>query len=149
MKFDFDKKTIIRIAVIGAVGLAAYFIIKKLSKSKSQVIAETDTGEVVTQVMEDVQNSNAIRSSATITEVEAKSIANKIRDAWGFINDDEEAVYNAFSRVGNLADLYLVMQMYGQYKNEDLEEAIHNRMNAGEIDKVNNILKSKGIGYRF
>ena len=146
---NIDTGKIIRIALLIGGGVAVYFLVKKFSKSREQVIGETSTGDIVSEILQDSQNSAQIAQSATITQLTAKAIAQKIQNAWGWINDDEDAVYKAFAQVNNLADLMLVVQMYGQYKGEDLAEALQSRLSTKELQKVNLILQSKGINYQF
>lgn len=153
MKYDFlkniDTRKIILIALLIGGGVAVYFLVKKFSKSREQIIGETSSGDIVSEILQDSQNSAQIAQAATISQLTAKSIAQKIQNAWGFLNDDEDAIYKAFAQINNLADLMLVIQMYGQYKREDLAEALQSRLNDKELQKVNLILQSKGINYQF
>lgn len=146
---NIDTGKIIRLALLVGGGVAVYFLVKKFSKSREQIIGETSSGDIVSEILQDSQNSAQIAQAATISQLTAKSIAQKIQNAWGFLNDDEDAIYKAFAQINNLADLMLVIQMYGQYKHEDLAEALQSRLNEKELQKVNLILQSKGINYQF
>lgn len=127
-------------------GIALYFILKRLGIFQSKLeragninIADTFTYK---DVLEQKQNSS-------LSEVELRAIAASIKNSWGWLNDDEDKIYNAFGRLGNLNDLKLVMTYYGTYKGEALEDSISNRLNAKEINKVNQILSQKGINFSF
>ena len=87
-------------------------------------------------------------TGATLTNLQAAALAQKIAGAWGWINDDETAVYNAFYAIQNYQDLILVMRNYS-YKNQTLVESITKYMNQSEINKINKILAGKGIDFRF
>ena len=88
-------------------------------------------------------------SNATLSNVQIAGLANKIAQAWGGIwNDNEQAVYDAFSALGNYDDLIKLMRAYS-YKNENLQQSITRRMSNREVAKINSILASKGINYKF
>lgn len=90
-------------------------------------------------------------SGATLNYNQINNIANQIKGAWGILNDDEEAIYNAFSKLNNQKDFeYLVkVYEYGTIFKENLFESITKRMNAKERAKINNILSLKGIQANF
>lgn len=114
---------------------------KKAQSEIAQMLAEDESVQVI--------------AAATITEVEADRIAKDIRNAWGVLNDDEEAVYSSLQKLHTLADLLLVIEKYGFYQPniliqaEDLPTSIQSRMSKKERAKCNEILKAKGINFEF
>lgn len=95
----------------------------------------------------------AILANATISRQRAIQLADQIKGAWGVLNDDEKAVYNAFEQLENDADVFLLMSVYffnplGS-KTENLQTSITTRMSNNERRKINDILKSKGIDITF
>ena len=132
VKRVFESEAMGWVVVVGCVVLAGV-LIKKVLKV---------TNKAVTVV------SAALYPGTTLTASSVTDIANKIANAWGFFNDDEEAVYNALNRLSNEADLKYLMQVYDN-GGEDLATSIRKRMSSSEVQKCNNILAKKGITYRF
>lgn len=87
-------------------------------------------------------------AGATLSDADIAGIATKIESSWGFFNDNETEVYNAFKMLNNKQDLIKLMRKY-YYKGENLGESINKRMSSREIANVNKILKTKGIDYQF
>lgn len=148
-----NKGLLIKFGIGAAVGLVAFFLIraavKRWGKSKGEQAAETTVYDYIEQVTQNNQAAAAIEEQASISRQTAKQIASKIQNAWGFINDDENAVYAALQQLKNYSDLQMVMQEYGIYKDEDLTAAIQSRMSSSEVAKCNTILQNKGIEYSF
>lgn len=75
------------------------------------------------------------------------------------LSEDEDAVYAVFQRMRNISDLNKLIQAFGRRRTyfsvttgikwTSLPEMIHEFFNSKEINHVNDILKSKGISYRF
>ena len=142
-----DTEKILKYGFYAAAGVAIYFILRKLGVFQSKLERAGNVNIADTFTYQDLL---AQKNNATLTEAELRSIAASIKNSWGWLNDDEEKIYNAFSRLGNLDDLKLVMTYYGTYKGgEALEDSISSRMSAREIAKVNEILAQKGINFSF
>ncbi len=124
-KVDFN--TVARVAFIGVAILLVYRIAKR---TKQNI-------DIYTYSV----------SSPTLSNVQIAALAQKIAGAWGFLNDNEEAVYSAFRSLNNMDDLILLMRAYS-YKNENLATSI-TRMSNKEVEKINAILAGKGINFRF
>lgn len=141
-KFDTRKLAI----VLGGAIVCYYFITvlkKKIAEQKNDITNELNKPE--TQA--------AILNSATISKARALQLADQIKGAWGVVNDDEKAVYNAFEQLENDADVYLLMSVYSfnpwGSKTENLQTSITSRMSNSERRKINDILISKGIEITF
>lgn len=126
-KVDFNS--VARVAFIGI----AILLIYRLAKAAKRNI--------------DVYAYNV--SAPTLSNLQISGLAQKIANAWGgILNDNEEAIYEAFRQLNNMDDLVMLMRAYS-YKNENLQTSIAKRMSNREVAKVNAILSAKGINYKF
>lgn len=139
--------------LIGA-GVVAFLVLrKKLNDWGLFGTGKKAQSEIAQLLAED--ESQQVMEAATITGVEADRIATNIKNAWGILNDDEEAVYASLQKLHTLADLLLVIEKYGYYQPnilvqaEDLPTSIQSRMGKKERAKCNEILKTKGINFEF
>lgn len=123
-----NLNTVIRVGAVMLASWAAYKLIRS-AKINAGVLKESTVG-------------------ATLTDGQISVLAQKIQSSWGLLNDDEEAVYNAFRALGNRQDLIKLLRVY-TYKNENLALSINRRMSNREIAKINSILKAKGIDFQF
>lgn len=146
-------KQIKTLLLIGA-GVVAFLVLrKKLNDWGLFGTGKKAQSEIAQLLAED--ESQQVMEAATITGVEADRIATNIKNAWGILNDDEEAVYASLQKLHTLADLLLVIEKYGYYQpniliqGEDLVTSIQARMSKKERAKCNEILKTKGINFEF
>lgn len=144
-----NKNTIdllIKLGVFGGVAVVAWLILRRLGLTQTRLEREGNTNIAETFTKIDVENQ---KQRATLTEGELRATAAKIKNAWGFFNDDEEAVYNAFNRLNNYDDLMLLIRYYGINKNKGLEDDITGKMSEREVQKINDILAKKNINFNF
>lgn len=141
-----NTETLIKYGFYAAAGVAVYFILKRIGVFQSKLERAGNVNIADTFTYKDLLDQ---KQNATLSEAELRAIAASIKNSWGWLNDDEDKIYNAFGRLGNLNDLKLVMTYYGTYKGEALEDSISNRMSANEVNKVNQILSQKGINFSF
>lgn len=150
---DLKKIDTKQLIIYAAIAVGVYLIYKKLTKKGGGLFGSDKAQSEIGKLIEE-DKSGQIQGAATISGIEASSIASTIKGAWG-LNDDEEAIYSAFRRIHSMADLLLVMEKYGYYQanllsaEEDLETSIKNRMSRKERGKINEILKQSGIDYAF
>lgn len=135
-----------KLGIFAVAGVAAWLILRKLGLTKTAVEkeGEKNIADIYNRVEVEIQ-----KQGATLSDAELRSVAASIKNSWGFLNDDEEKIYSSFSRLNNLNDLLLVIRYYGTYKGEGLEDSISSRMNAREVNKINEILANKGINFSF
>ena len=139
----------------GIIALVAFFVIKKLTSKGGGLFGKSEPAKSELTTLIESDTSGQIQGAATITATEAGNIANRIKSAWGTINDDEEAIYSAFRSIRTLADLLLVIEKYGYYQAnalvtaEDLPTSLRSRLSKNELKKVNNILAERKIDYAF
>ena len=153
------KNNTVKIVVYVAGGVMLFLVARKYlkkwglieDKDKQRQEKEREQSELYNLLAAD--ESAQVQGQATITKTEARKYANQIKAAWGVLNDDEEAIYNVFNRVRNLADILYIIDEYGIYKpnalvtGRDLVSDLRARLSAAEIKKINEIITSKGINY--
>lgn len=140
---EFLKDNRLTRAAIAAVAVvAAFYIIRKLQNK----IKEQENS--VENVFSSEQITTAIKQNATISKARAAQLAEQIKSSWGFLNDNEAAIFKAFEALNNEFDLALLMQVY-IHKGENLQQSITKRMSQRERNKLNEILFKKGIEVTF
>ena len=140
---EFLKDNRLTRAAIAAVAVvAAFYIIRKLQNK----IKEQENS--VENVFSSEQITTAIKQNATISKARAAQLAEQIKSSWGFLNDNEAAIFKAFEALNNEYDLALLMQVY-IHKGENLQSSITKRMSTRERNKLNEILFKKGIQVTF
>lgn len=140
---EFLKDNRLTRAAIAAVAVvAAFYIIRKLQNK----IKEQENS--VENVFSSEQITTAIKQNATISKARAAQLAEQIKSSWGFLNDNEAAIFKAFEALNNEYDLALLMQVY-IHKGENLQQSITKRMSQRERNKLNEILFKKGIQVTF
>lgn len=131
-----------RLALTAVAVLAAFYIIRRLQNK----IKEQENS--VENVFSNPSITNAIKENATITKARASQLAEQIKSSWGFLNDNEAAIYKVFEQLKNEYDLALLVQVY-LYNGENLQMSITKRMSPRERNKINEILFKKGIEVTF
>lgn len=140
---EFLKDNRLTRAAIAAVAVvAAFYIIRKLQNK----IKEQENS--VENVFSSEQITTAIKQNATISKARAAQLAEQIKSSWGFLNDNEAAIFKAFEALNNEYDLALLMQVY-IHKGENLQQSITKRMSQRERNKLNEILFKKDIQVTF
>ena len=140
---EFLKSTkVTRTAIsIVAIMAAVYIILRLKNKIKEQANS-------VENVFSNPSVVAAVQQNATITKARAAQLAEQIKSSWGFLNDNEGAIYKVFEQLQNEYDLALLIQTY-IFKGENLQTSITKRMSQREIGKLNEILFKKGIEVTF
>ncbi len=131
-----------RLALTAVAVLAAFYIIRRLQNK----IKEQENS--VENVFSNPSITNAIKENATITKARASQLAEQIKSSWGFLNDNEAAIYKVFEQLKNEYDLALLVQVY-LYNGENLQMSITKRMSQRERNKINEILFKNGIEVTF
>lgn len=141
MEFLGNNK-IVKYSIAAVVAFAAFFLVRKLyNKIRNQ---ENE----IEYIFGNDAMENAIKKNATISKARAAQLCEQIKSSWGFLNDNETSIYNAFKQINNEYDLGLLISMY-DYNGENLQQSITKRMSNKERAKINEILFSKGIDVTF
>lgn len=72
--------------------------------------------------------------------------AQKIHDAWGTFNDDEEAVYAAFRSLRYQTQVASIVDAYKKLYNQDLLTTLKSKLSDSEFSQVVNIIDTKPLG---
>ena len=137
--------------VIGGVVLV---VIAKLSKAFGNSLP----GGTSVPAAPDPVGAGGAPQQATLTQAEATSICDAIESAiWGgFIaspTEDEEEVIAQLSKLGNDADVRLVMNVYGKrgtaLDKYTLAQTIGEYLDRDDINEINSIFATRGIKFRF
>ena len=86
---------------------------------------------------------NSIPFSNRMDYDTATRLAKEIEKAWGWLNDNEKRVYNAFSQINKQSDVSSIAYYYRQLFDEDLRSKIIDKFTKSEIRNVWNIIQSK------
>ena len=93
----------------------------------------------------------------TLTYPKAQYItfADRIHNAYGMWNDDEEAIYAVMGMLRNDLDFLELKAAYGMRKSTysgtlgNMEDNMRWRLDSREIAKINSILRNNGINYQI
>ena len=80
------------------------------------------------------------KSLKVLKEDAAKKIAKLIDDAWGFWDDDEDAVYAAFRQLKDKVQVSQVVAAYQKYHSTDLWGKLESKLSSTELETVTNIV---------
>lgn len=120
---------------------AVVYIVLKLKKSISTGIKLAEnTSEA---------NKEISTEKLTLTSSQYNTLASKLYAAMAGIGTDEEAVYDAFRSINTYSDLMQLMSVFGSKDGLTLREWLFDDLSASDINKVNEILASKSINYKF
>ncbi len=139
------NKPLVWLTIIGVAGYALYKLGSVLYKKLDLSSADKD--------IIDAKKSGVTPSYplATYTQL-ADKIYTAVMYTWG---TDEQAIYDAFNLMKNNLDVAMLIKAFGkrrlEFSTQDAELGAHisNDLDATEIAKVNSILASKNITYRF
>lgn len=139
------NKPLVWLTIIGLGGYALYKLGSALAKKLTLANADADikaaqkTGET------------ASYPSATYSQL-ADKIYTAVMYTWG---TDEQAIYDVFNLMKNNIDVAMLIKAFGkrrlEFSTQDAEIGAHlsQDLDSSEINKINTILSSKGITYRF
>ena len=143
------------IALVGTlvVGYAAFTVFGLLKKKTSEL---TDTNLVGNRKdLADVQR-QGVKPSYSDSEFQA--FAAQLHSAMDRIGTDTDAIYRVFGKMKNKADVLKLIEAYGKRPlwvsflntpDMNLFDSLSNELSGDELDKINKILKDKGINYQF
>jgi hypothetical protein len=139
------NKPLVWLTIIGIGGYALYKLGAAIAKRLTLDNANKD--------IIDAKKSGQVASYPTGTYSQlADKVYAAVMYTWG---TDNQAIYDVFNLMKNNIDVALLIKAFGkrrlEFSTQDAEIGAHisNDMNSSEIAKINNILSSKGITYRF
>lgn len=139
------NKPLVWLTIIGIGGYALYKLGSAIYKKLNLDNANKD--------IIDAQKAGQTPSYPTGTYSQlADKIYAAVMYTWG---TDEQAIYDVFSSMKNNLDVAMLIKAFGkrrlEFSTQDAELGAHlsNDLDTTEINKINTILASKGITYRF
>jgi hypothetical protein len=139
------NKPLVWLTIIGLGGYALYRIGKAIAERLDLSNAEKD----ILDAKKEGQTPSY--SSATYSQL-ADKIYTAVMYTWG---TDEQAIYDVFNLMKTNLDVALLIKAFGkrrvEFSTQELELGAHlsNDLDSSEINKLNSILSSKNISYRF
>lgn len=133
------------VLVAVAVGLIVRFAVKTANKIAAKKRAKDNQNE---------EEELAIKLGYSVrprySEALHKKVANQIKNAWGFANDNEEMIYNALGQIstGTPGDMIKTRGVYTEITGEDLFSDLQDKLSEKEIGLVRGILSNFPIQFR-
>lgn len=78
-----------------------------------------------------------------------QNYANRLYVAMKGLGTDENAIYAVFNAMDNVSDVRQLVAAFGLQKDKTLSQWLLSELSAKDLQKVNSILKAKGINYTF
>jgi hypothetical protein len=139
------NKPLVWLTIIGIGGYALYKLGSALAKKLTLDNANKD--------IIDAKKSGQVASYPTGTYSQlADKIYSAVMYTWG---TDEQAIYDVFNQMKNNLDVALLIKAFGKRRvefstlDQELGAHLSNDLDSSEIAKINSILSSKGINYKF
>lgn len=140
-----NPKSLIAVAIgIVIIALLIYFIIKRSSsKIKGAINSVSDSAKIQEHI-------NETGEQPSYSDFEYKSMADRLYNVMnGCGTWYEEDIIDVMNKMNNLTDVMKLNQAFGTRGDENLAEWLHGDLSGSWINKINNILKNKGISYSF
>jgi hypothetical protein len=139
------NKPLVWLTILGIGGYALYKLGAAIAKKLTLSNANKD--------IIDAQKAGQVASypSGTYSQL-ADKIYSAVMYTWG---TDEQAIYDVFNQMKNNLDVALLIKAFGKRRvefstlDQELGAHLSNDLDSSEITKINNILSSKGINYKF
>jgi hypothetical protein len=139
--------------VLGTSALAGYGIYKKIKSISNNAKARQEGKEVDAELKK-------ISTKLSLNSAQISILSNQIHTAFDGRGTDWPAVLRVFNQITNDADLLSVIKSYGirtinsgVWLVPDFEgtlpQAINEELSSSEVTFINDLLKTKGIKYRF
>ncbi len=152
-----SKQVIISAVVIFIIIILAVLLIKFVPKLLKRSQEEKE---------KDAYRSSIDPQKVTLTPADFVSMANALDAAFNYVfGTDEEVIYSVFERLNTKDDLFSLMDAFGRKRSDvytrvlapigatweeaDLTRWINDELDSSEKAKVNQILASKGIAFKF
>ena len=141
-----------QLAFIGVAAAVIGIIIVLLAVYWGKIKAHIESNRLARAYDDEIR-----KTDLTLSELQAKGIADKLFVAMDGPGTDTQALYSAFQQIQTYSDLMLVMKQFGTQKGtydwfggaQSLIEWIADDCSKREIEKINAILAGKGINYVF
>lgn len=104
---------------------------------------------------EAILDKEIVKNQLSFDQTTYVGLADKLESAMYGYTDDEQAVYSVFTKLANKSDLLQLIKTFGERRmtfyigGSNLNQWINNRLDVGEIAKINDILSRNNIDYQF
>lgn len=134
------KDKIINIVILLVIAVALFFFIRWIVRKVKTMNTEANK-----------ELNNALDSGVKLSfsNSQYENFANQLYNAMNGPGTDENAIYNVFNQMKNIADVLKLVTTFGFRKNQDLSTWLYKDLSSNEMYKVNSILSTKGIDYKF
>ncbi len=146
-KLPISTQILLVVTGLGVASGVIYIIHRQLEKNKlldgqKQLAANIDfTSGGLANISKQIPPSKIPAVKEALHNFDVKVVGDMIYNAHGFWNDDEDAVFSAFARLKNRAELTLLSDYFKRLYKVDLFVYLQNFMNPGELTKINDIVK--------
>ena len=134
------KDKIINIIIILVIAVILFFGIRFIVRKIK---------ELNTDAAKELRAATAAGVKLTFKESEYANFAETLYRAMKGFGTDEDAIFNVFYQMQNIADVLKLVTAYGSKNGEDLNAWLKGDLSTSEINKLNSILATKGIDYKF
>lgn len=145
-----------QIAVIVMVAIVLFLVLKKIGLIKFKSAEEKAAAKIKDEqkqqkkIIEVIINRSELfdparwrssDSSTLLSEDEARKAAKKIKDSWGWLNDDEDSIYGIFRNLTHKNQISQLAFYYLSEFGDDLSAVLVDRLNKNELSFLWNIIK--------
>ena len=140
----------VSLAVIGG-GLLAYKLYRKINPTEEDKAAK-ELAKEAKVTSEGTSCEDRLSYKPSQYKGFARQLYNAFKEAVG---TDEDAIFSVMNKMKNECDLLQTIADFGVHRQDltlskyNLPQFMHDELNAKDIQTVNDILRKKGISYRF
>lgn len=125
-----------RVGVLSAlIAVVAVVLAARLLRRKPESRPLPETLPDVDEWMDESRWASYATSPRLISRTRAQQLAQSVYDAWGWFNDDEDAIGSAMASIPNLASLSRVAYEYRQIAGRGLRQDLYSRLSQSEIQQ--------------
>jgi len=137
------KTILIIVAAVVILAITAWGILKftSLGSKIDDTIAEKKLGAAL--------DAEIAAEQITLTPAQAENYAGKLHEAMKGWGTDEDAIYEVFTNLSTKGDLLYVIKTFGVRGGMTLVQWITAELNSKERTKLNSIIASNNIDYKF
>lgn len=160
MKKNITSDLNINTALIMGAAVGAYFLILKPILEKTGIKDTVEEKELKKQAI-DLENLGIWDPISTLLKkykggttfqllkvAEADQLATKIKDSWGYLNDDEEQVYAQFNSLRYQSQVSSLVDSYKKLFQKDLKTTLKSNLSSSEFDEIVKIINRKQSGIK-
>lgn len=148
MKLDNIVKSPLFLYAVG--GLLIYLMFSKVFKGitggMGSIIADREEDEKARVSLNEVldpQFYKGVQAIDLLPRSTIETLAHQIEDAWGYFNDDEAEITDAFRSVGTLSQASQIGEAYSRLFGKDLYTDLLHKLSNSELTEIWDILKNK------